>query len=782
MDEINIKSINETFAVTERDLAERKQVAHYIASIAPIVADRFHNEYLLKEKAFARYMENDNIPRMKTSFTDFIIFLFASPWNEHCLERCRRAGVVHHAIGLNPLHLSRGFDAVQEILFGLAAINETLHKNLRIILKFLRIAEQTMHHAYHERNLHTDDAAQKRQSPVELFEIIYSAFKIHQYKYKQVVELLDHDDPAAFLDATVDTILLPAQECPFHATLERMLPYRETLISFDVDIEELRTIHDQWHDYCEKIFAENQTEKTQKEFAIISRKMSALLDKPLQDMASLSYLAINSGTRFIHRITELLFHKEISQDHSVEAEFADLSAITRTSLEETMSWCIEQLVITEEEHPTEEYDLFLHILYHQQSFNIYIKLNPLPNKRFLKELLEIYLEVLKIYFMNREREQDLLEMATRAEAANRAKDLFLANMSHELRTPLNAILGFSQILAARPDVDESLKTYIGKIHQAGKHLLSLVNTILDFAKLEAGKFTFKQETTGLQELLREVTLLTEVQIKKKGLHFIQQYTDDMELYLDRDLIKQTLVNLLSNSIKFTPEGGTITLDVAYNQQHRQTLFSVTDSGCGIPVDHLHKIFEPFHQSENPYRKSTQGTGLGLAISKKIIEELHGGIMRVVSVVGQGSTFSFSIPDTSVKPCINSYKAEQSDAAHILIAEDSEDWLFILRNQFEGDFNISTTNSVTNAKKLLQQHHFQHLILDFYLLDGTAEELLQFMKTHEIDTPVTLVSVEKQGDLVLRLQEHPQVQALFDKDSAEEIASFVKQQLDKLKES
>lgn len=237
------------------------------------------------------------------------------------------------------------------------------------------------------------------------------------------------------------------------------------------------------------------------------------------------------------------------------------------------------------------------------------------------------------------RDEAIIEME-RAKEANRVKDMFLSNMSHELRTPLNAIIGFSQILLAKPDTPSPVKIFVDKIHIAGKNLLTLVNTILDFSKIEAGQMEIHKTSFPLYDLIDEVNILIEPMADKKGLKRSFQIDIGAIVYADRQLIKQVLVNLMSNAIKFSPEYETI--ELRYQHENGKNVFGILDHGHGIPSDKINTLFDPFVQIREHQNDAIKGTGLGLTIVKKIIE-LHAGEIWVESVVGEGSGFYFSIP-------------------------------------------------------------------------------------------------------------------------------------------
>jgi signal transduction histidine kinase len=234
---------------------------------------------------------------------------------------------------------------------------------------------------------------------------------------------------------------------------------------------------------------------------------------------------------------------------------------------------------------------------------------------------------------------ELINALEEARQAAIAKDAFFATMSHELRTPLNAIIGFSQILTKRTDTPNEFKTYIDKIFISGKHLLDLVNTILDFSKMKAGKMELNRTTFMLSEIFRDVAIISEPLAEKRHILLIFPNVDSKSMNGDRKMIQQILINILSNAIKFSPDNSSVTLTYEGNNDH---LFSICDQGIGIAPEHIETIFDPFSQIEGSSKNAIKGTGLGLAIVKEMVQAHHGKIW-VTSTLEKGSCFYISIP-------------------------------------------------------------------------------------------------------------------------------------------
>lgn len=283
----------------------------------------------------------------------------------------------------------------------------------------------------------------------------------------------------------------------------------------------------------------------------------------------------------------------------------------------------------------------------------------------------------------RNRAQQELKLAKEAaEAASRTKSMFLANMSHELRTPLNAILGFSGMLARSPHANAEQRDKLAIINRSGAHLLDMINDVLDLSKIEAGRIEFKPLAFNLRQMLDDLALMFEQRAERAHLQFIQELDTQLACFIETDpgKLRQVLINLLGNAMKFTHQGS-VTLRIASRPHPEQAGLlnlhvEVEDTGDGIPEDQIGQIFSPFKQASRSVHPAFKGTGLGLSITKSFIE-LQGGSLGVESTESKGSRFWFNLPVKQADSAAVNLPVEQSRHTIIGLAPNQPDWRILI---------------------------------------------------------------------------------------------------------
>jgi signal transduction histidine kinase len=259
------------------------------------------------------------------------------------------------------------------------------------------------------------------------------------------------------------------------------------------------------------------------------------------------------------------------------------------------------------------------------------------------ELLQTFAEQAVIAIQNARLFREIREKSAQLEVANQHKSEFLANMSHELRTPLNAVIGFSEALSDQMfgEVNEKQLEYLKDIHESGRHLLSLINDILDLSKIEAGRMELDVSTFHLPTALSNAMTLIRERAQRHGIELGMEVDRELgEFSGDERKFKQIMLNLLSNAVKFTPDGGKV--EVSAKKENGEIRVAVRDTGIGIAPEDQTAVFEEFRQVGRDRLKKAEGTGLGLALTKRFVE-LHGGAIRLESTPGKGSTFTVSLP-------------------------------------------------------------------------------------------------------------------------------------------
>jgi PAS domain S-box-containing protein len=345
--------------------------------------------------------------------------------------------------------------------------------------------------------------------------------------------------------------------------------------------------------------------------------------------------------------------------------------------------------------------------------------------------------------------EELQQQYSRILEASRLKSEFLANMSHELRTPLNAIIGFSEILhdGKAGELASQQQEFTGDILNSARHLLQLINDVLDLAKVEAGKMEFVPQPLNLAKLVGEVCDVVRTLLARKRLRLSTELDASLvEIVLDGGKLKQVLYNYLSNAIKFTPEGGAVTVRTVPDGPERFRL-EVSDTGIGIRAEDQKRLFVEFQQLDEGLGKKHGGTGLGLALTRRIVEA-QGGSVGVDSRPGRGSTFFAVLPRRShvaeaVREAPEAPQRRPGDAPPVLVIEDqAEDRAQIESALVASGYGVEAAASGERAIALCRERPYAAITLDLMLPDMSGWDVLRAIRADgpNVGTPVIVVSV------------------------------------------
>lgn len=326
----------------------------------------------------------------------------------------------------------------------------------------------------------------------------------------------------------------------------------------------------------------------------------------------------------------------------------------------------------------------------------------------------------------------------KAEVANRVKSEFVANMSHEFRTPLNAVIGFSELLSGM-DLSRKQKTFVNAIETAGKNLLMLINDILDLSKIEAGKIILQQNEVNLADVVSEIEQIFAIKISEKALTFSVEHSASLpdSIYLDVVRVRQILLNLVGNAIKFT-ENGQVSVQVKVLSKKADTvdiMFSVTDTGIGIPPEDQAKIFQSFEQQSGQSSIKYGGTGLGLSITKQLVEMMQGEI-SLTSTPGVGSQFDVILPDVKVAYSLPEMKPRSGldtgkmsfEGAAVLVADDTLSNRTLMQEALgKKNIDVITADSGKEALKLAFEQHPKVIMLDVRLQQNSGMDVVTTLK-------------------------------------------------------
>ena len=353
--------------------------------------------------------------------------------------------------------------------------------------------------------------------------------------------------------------------------------------------------------------------------------------------------------------------------------------------------------------------------------------------------------VMYLHFRMYNKQQEILEEARiEAQSANKAKSVFLANMSHEIRTPINVMLGMNEMIL-RESESEEIRQYAKSIERSGGYLISLINNILDISRIESGKMEIEEGKYELRQLLDEVMLIAEKQAEQKSLKMNLIFDKTLPAYLIGDVIhiKQILLNLINNAVKYTKEGQ-IDIKVSKNEEETKLIFEVKDTGIGIKEENLPVLFDAFMRVDSKKNKKIKGTGLGLAIAKQLVEQM-GGMIWVESVYGKGSSFFVQLPMKKVSDGkISNVEWKETDErkrrsfvapqAKILIVDDNPENLMVTRSLLKRTaVFVDTAASGEECVHKVRQNVYDLILLDYMMpqMDGidTIRELKKDVQFH-----------------------------------------------------
>ncbi len=356
---------------------------------------------------------------------------------------------------------------------------------------------------------------------------------------------------------------------------------------------------------------------------------------------------------------------------------------------------------------------------------------------------------------------ELKETNTRLEAADRHKSVFLASMSHELRTPLNAILGFSELLVDDTNGQFPAATrqrFLKQIHSSGEHLLGLINDILDLSKIEAGQMELRLQPVAVEEVVQQVLSTVEPLAAEKKISIVTGEMTAGEITADAGKLKQMLLNLVANAVKFTPDRGEIRIWAV--RLHDVVEISVADNGIGIAPEDQERVFQGFQQVDSSMGRQHAGTGLGLTLTRRFAN-LHGGDVRVDSQLEKGSVFTITLPLAARRPAVataiqqpSSGKSKSKDARPVvLIVEDDPPAAELLMRQIEkSGFRGEVARTGGEALTKARERRPAAITLDILLPDLDGWEVLTRLKADEEtrDIPVIVVSVVDNPELGVAL--------------------------------
>ena len=368
-----------------------------------------------------------------------------------------------------------------------------------------------------------------------------------------------------------------------------------------------------------------------------------------------------------------------------------------------------------------------------------------------------YILVMSDRTADRKINQALSEAVAAAEAASRAKSTFLSNMSHDIRTPMNAIIGFTTLAVSNIDNQERVKDYLTKTLSSSRHLLALINDILDMSRIESGKLQLEETEVNLPEMLHDIKTIVSGQIHAKQLELYMDALDvtDEDVYCDRTRMGQILLNLLSNAIKFTPAGGTVSVRVRQlagtMRDCAQYEFRVRDNGIGMSPEFAQKIFEPFERERTSTVSRIQGTGLGMAITRNIVE-MMGGTIKVQTEKNRGTEFIICLPLRMQTGTRREEKIAELAGLKALVVDDDFNTCdsvakLLTRVGMRAEWTLSGREAVLRARQSIELGDpCRAYIIDWRLPDMNGIEVTRQIRSLNDDTPIIILTAYDWSDI------------------------------------
>ena len=368
-----------------------------------------------------------------------------------------------------------------------------------------------------------------------------------------------------------------------------------------------------------------------------------------------------------------------------------------------------------------------------------------------------YILVMSDRTADRKINQALSEAVAAAEAASRAKSTFLSNMSHDIRTPMNAIIGFTTLAVSNIDNQERVKDYLTKTLSSSRHLLALINDILDMSRIESGKLQLEETEVNLAEMLHDIKTIVSGQIHAKQLELYMDALDvtDEDVYCDRTRMGQILLNLLSNAIKFTPAGGTVSVRVRQFagtvRDCAQYEFRVRDNGIGMSPEFAQKIFEPFERERTSTVSRIQGTGLGMAITRNIVE-MMGGTIKVQTEKNRGTEFIICLPLRVQTGTRREEKIAELAGLKALVVDDDFNTCdsvakLLTRVGMRAEWTLSGREAVLRARQSIELGDpCRAYIIDWRLPDMNGIEVTRQIRSLNDDTPIIILTAYDWSDI------------------------------------